>query len=242
MKSDILFNGCSFTYGIGLAKEHGSDEMLNSRYSKLISDKLGYNEVNLSSPGACNMRIQRTTIDHLATNTPSMVVCMWSDPPRTEIFRPQESEYQWLDMAQINPQSIGKIKSREHKKAFEMYYTFIHSAERGVLHTLSNMQSVTALCKAMNVPIINIHYKPNFRAKYADSIGYDDAPSAYKSTITSQMEYLQENSYYIDSTSFLELIEEEDLDFGEWSGGHPGPKSHSRMAEYLSEHIANVIG
>lgn len=241
MKNKILVNGCSFTYGIGLSKDHGDQEMLSNRYSKLLSDRLGYEEVNISSPGACNMRIQRTTIDYLVNEQPQLVVCMWSDPPRTEIFRPQESEYDWLDMAQINPQSIGKIKSRDHKRAFEMYYTFIHSTERGVMHTLANMQAVTALCSSLNIPLINIHYKPNFRNKYNECITYDVCPEPFKDVISKKLAYIEEKSYYIDSTSFLELIEQEELDFGEWSGGHPGHNSHERMAEFLYGFIDNVI-
>ncbi len=237
----ILVNGCSFTYGIGLSKEHGSEEMLSNRYSSLLCEKLGMRDVNISAPGSCNMRIQRTTIDHITTGSPNLIICMWSDPPRTEIFRPQESEYQWLDMAQINPQSIGKIQSREHKLAFEMYYTFIHSTERGVLHTLDNMQAVTALCDAYSIPLINIHYKDNFKRKFEECVGYSDAPSSYIETIQNKLDYVVENSYYIDK-SFLGLIEEEDLDFGEWSGGHPGFKSHERMADYLYGFIDNVIG
>ena len=236
----ILVNGCSFTYGIGLSKEHGSEEMLSNRYSKLLADKLGLKEVNISAPGSCNMRIQRTTISHITHNTPDIAICMWSDPPRTEIFRPQESEYEWLDLAQINPQSIGKIKSREHRNAFEMYYTFIHSTERGIMHTLNNMQAVTALCDAYSIPLINIHYKDNFINKFNECIKYEDAPSPFIELIQYTLDYVKENSYYID-TSFLSLIDSENLDFGKWSGGHPGPKSHERMADFLYGFIDNVI-
>ena len=242
MKSDyILVNGCSFTYGIGLTKEHGSEEMLSKRYSNILADKLDIRCENISAPGSCNMRIQRTTIDHITCGSPSIAICMWSDPPRTEIFRPQESEYDWLDLAQINPQSIGKIKSWEHKSAFEMYYTFIHSAERGIMHTLANMQAVTALCDAYSIPLINIHYKDNFINKFKECIGYKDAPDAFVETVKHKLDYITENSHYID-TSFLGLIEEEDLDFGEWSGGHPGIASHERMANFLHGYIENVIG
>ncbi len=242
MKSDyILVNGCSFTYGIGLSRDHGSDEMLSKRYSNLLAERLETDVINISAPGSCNMRIQRTTIEHITNSSPDVAICMWSDPPRTEIFRPQESEYDWLDMAQINPQSIGRIKSRPHKTAFEMYYTYIHSTERGILNTLSNMQAVTALCDAYSIPLINLHYKDNFINKYKEVVEYDAAVGPYIESVKNKLDYVVENSYYIDQ-SFDGLIQEEKLDYGKWSGGHPGEESHERMSDVLYGFIDNVIG
>ena len=49
----IYFDGCSWTWGAELKDPY------QSRYSKIISDKLGAEEYNISKCGASNNRITR---------------------------------------------------------------------------------------------------------------------------------------------------------------------------------------
>ena len=55
----IYFDGCSWTWGAEL------EDPYQSRFSKIISDKLGAEEYNISKRGASNHRIVRQLlVDH----------------------------------------------------------------------------------------------------------------------------------------------------------------------------------
>lgn len=76
---NILFNGCSFTWG---------DELNNQ--SKRFSDLIG--GINISQCGRSNDGIARTTVDWLKTNSCDLTVIQWTVPQRTETYIDQKYE------------------------------------------------------------------------------------------------------------------------------------------------------
>jgi len=72
----LVVNGCSFVHGdrIYSGEEHREGNFINEkRFSKLLSDKLECEEVNLSITGSSNDRIFRTTFDWINKNDVSDV-------------------------------------------------------------------------------------------------------------------------------------------------------------------------
>lgn len=251
----FYFNGCSFTYGIGIRPWPPSEDMLNLRWSKLLSNKYGVGSVNNSTPGSCNERIFRTTFNDIlnAEKRPKLAVIMWSDPPRTEIFRPQENELSSMDLAQINPQSIGRLGTPEHLEAFQNYYAFINSEERCMMHTMGYMVALKFLFETLEIPFIMLHYKPNFYHNYLNVlkkwVPRESESNSIKSFIDSfrQKAALLEHDHifgFRDNQSFDSLLREKKIPFSVYSGGHPDGIGHEAMYEWLVEYIDsnNVIG
>jgi len=63
----IVFNGCSFVQGCQDNPEHSKFQD-TARFSKLLVDKLGVQEINLAMGGSSNDRILRTTYDWILEN------------------------------------------------------------------------------------------------------------------------------------------------------------------------------
>ena len=77
----IYFDGGSWTWGAEL------EDPYNSRYSKIVSDKLGAEEYNISKKGASNFRIVRQLlVDHKNISEFDLVVIKLTIPSRMEYY------------------------------------------------------------------------------------------------------------------------------------------------------------
>jgi hypothetical protein len=226
----IYNNGCSFTYGIGLCPYDEAQNSMQKAWPALLAEKLNIEHINEAVPGSSNTRIFRDTIKYLTTNSPDLVIVMWSDPSRTEFFRPGEGELGDIGMCQVTPQNTQNIKSFYHREAFESYYSFIHSMEASTLQTLTLQAGVYELCKARNIPLIQFQYKNNI-ARYTNSVieeldqhKRDITVKKYLDDLNTLRDYLDEGPFNFglkDESygSFDSLVE--DYAMAEYSMGHP---------------------
>ncbi len=80
----LYTNGCSYTEGCGL------DNQTEERYSKILSNRLGIEDINQSDGGGSNQRIFRTTFDWISQNLnklkDTLFVIQLSYPVRNEIW------------------------------------------------------------------------------------------------------------------------------------------------------------
>lgn len=240
----IYVNGCSYTYGIGIEVS----EQRQKRWATLLSNKLGTDVLNSACPGSSNFRISRHTYQDILTadKLPSLGIIMWSDGPRQEYFRPQENEYDWLDMAQVTPQGVGSIKSFFHRDAFESFFSFINSEQRALMHTINHMLSVEMLFKAHNIPLIHLQFKSNTNRHYRHFIETNkDTNSRPLRNVMKHIEacvgYLEKNNPYVygfnKDESFGKLMHDKQLPFSTISLGHPEHTCHEAMAEWIYDLI-----
>lgn len=96
--SHLVVNGCSFTYCQGLKSP------MTEGWPKLLAEKLNIPLVNLSSPGAGNDRIVRTTIEHLYNNPlPNpLYVIVFSHSSRREEFYKDIKDYKLISGIDTN--------------------------------------------------------------------------------------------------------------------------------------------
>lgn len=246
----IFFNGCSYTYGIGTAER--TDDIKESRYSKIVSNHFNMEEDNAAQPGSCNQRIARNTYTQCSPSETALAVIMWSDPPRTEIFRPQENEYDFQDLAQITPQGANGTQSYEHREALLHYFTYIHSEERALIHTLYNMMSVEAFFRSNNIPVMHLHYKGNFNRVLRHVLQRCNEPSFsnnhecinLKNEIERSINYLSPNKFVTgidDSINFNDIVSH--IPYSQISLGHPSAEGHKEYSQWLINYIeeSNVI-
>lgn len=240
----IYVNGCSYTYGIGIE----TSEIRDKRWSTLVSKAFNVGVTNSACPGSSNFRIARHTYqDILSANTlPELAIIMWSDGPRQEFFRPQENEYDWLDMAQVTPQGAGGIKSFFHRDAFESFFSFINTDERALVHTIHHMLSVEMLFKFLNIPVLQLQFKSNtnrhfrhLKEKYKDNKSRPIANVI--SYVNNCIGILEKNNPYVygfnKDESFGKLMHEKQLPLSTISLGHPEHTCHAAMAEWIIELI-----
>ena len=222
MKNKLYVNGCSYTFGIGTEPEVDNlDSPFKHSWGAQLAGKLNYD---------------------IITEKPDLAIIMWSDPFRTEMFRPQETEHQkFQSMVQITPQGVGNINSFYHREAMENYFTFIESKERAVLRTLSYMLTIDALAEAMGIPCIQFHYKWNFYKAFMN-VMEDRSKDVSNIAVKNLVKELQErvdllNKPHIygikDKTSFGSLRHEWGDPDSKWSGGHPDREGHLLMADWF---------
>jgi len=77
-EKDILFLGCSVTFGLGINYEDS--------FTNIVADALGMNNVNWSIPASSNDTAFRLCQQYLQKETPSMVILTSPVPYRFELF------------------------------------------------------------------------------------------------------------------------------------------------------------
>ena len=91
-KKILLTNGCSWVNGAGLPNRE------IQRWSYHLAKKLNMEDVNLSSEGASNNTIIRTTIEWLKENKDKfsdvLVIIGWTQMTRTEFFNDVTKEWE----------------------------------------------------------------------------------------------------------------------------------------------------
>lgn len=83
-KEQILFLGCSFTFGVGLDYKDS--------FTNLVADDLGMNNINRSIPGSSNDTAFRLCKDYLAHEKPRIVIFTSPNPYRLELFSKQNEK------------------------------------------------------------------------------------------------------------------------------------------------------
>mgnify|MGYP006407550663 FL=1 len=75
---DILFLGCSYTFGIGINYQ--------SSFTNIVCEDLKMNNINWSIPGSSNDTSFRLLNEHLSTSNPKMVIFVSPNASRFELF------------------------------------------------------------------------------------------------------------------------------------------------------------
>jgi hypothetical protein len=253
-------NGCSYTYGIGTAEFENVEDCLSYSWPNQLAKILKTEHINEAQPGSSNARIFRDSALYLINNPDTeLAVTMWSDAPRIEIFRPQETEYDYQGMAQITPQGVGQTKSYFHREALESYYAFVHSTQKAVIETLGYMIALQNIADNLNIPLIQQHYKANISHYLWDILGeytkqevWDKCGSverAFYNTVVNMVDILKAHPHVagVDwteqdqekySTSMRSVcITRGKAKESSISLGHPYREAHVMYAEFLSNYI-----
>tara|TARA_B100000927_G_scaffold268335_1_gene243040 strand:- start:512 stop:1081 length:570 start_codon:yes stop_codon:yes gene_type:complete len=149
----IYFDGCSYTEG----RSYLGDDYKNLRWSKLLCDKLGAEEYNISDSGSCNQRMLRNLAnDHCNKNYDLMIIQL-SYPNRTEYWN--GSYFQ-----QVNNhvrKSVKKSGGDAVSLAFQMYYRNVYEEKYGLANELTVYNSIKYICEAKKLPLITLSCNPN---------------------------------------------------------------------------------
>lgn len=243
----IYFNGCSYTYGVGTGKHDTLQICSKYCYPTIAAKTLKQKHINQAEPGSCNFNIFRKFTKYISANNPDLVVIMWSDALRTEVFKPNLFDNSHYDngINQITPQNTNNIKDYYLREAMEGYYGFVINETKAALDTLTLMASVQQLCESKNISVIQLQYKSNLE-RYIRHANYLDTNIRDNKLLSDHVKYFSE---YLDSKdhifghkegdmiSFESIRKENHLPNSLYSLGHPGREAHEFMGEWLSKYI-----
>lgn len=237
MKNDVIyFNGCSFTYGIGI--DELESECITLRFSKTLADRLGYVELNKSVPGSCNQRIARRTTLDLLKHKPKFAIIVWSDPARFEFIDASHSNYKWEeDAEQVRPTSVYAYPRRK-TDGFLQYYKHVASPQRDTLYTLQNMIAVKNVAELVGTKCIQMQFRSEMYASISRC--FKSSNTNFIDTVFDSLDILSNDDLIIglrDDTSFFKICgayeDKSVLSKFKNQEGHPNKESHDRYADWL---------
>jgi len=117
----LFCNGCSFVYGENAGHLFNYDRDWNAklRFSKLLADKLGLEEINIAANGESNHYTVRTTYDWIEANKDkvkdTIFVLGATEPSRLEFYQAAIKNYQAVAMRWVAG-ALDTLKGKEVDK------------------------------------------------------------------------------------------------------------------------------
>ena len=218
------------------------------RFSSLICNELQQDEWNTSKPGASNDRIWRTTMSDLTLvkQKPKAVVIMWSGINRSEFVVHVRNKWLWkngtwksykLDKntmcASKDSHMSGNIDVNDTRYNIMNNYMKSKPSIHSLRYTIASMLSIKALCKSLNIPLLNYTFS---RTQYVDNLDtldwlmYDSTNGDEPTPDISKREVLQELPF-IEEPGFYDYCKLNNLPIGKKD--HPLEGAHIWMANKI---------
>lgn len=233
-----LFNGCSFVWGDELQDPY------SSRFSKLISDELKLNEVNLSIRGASNDRIFRTTMDHLESNpSPEILIISWSSIDRFEYIDLAEQDVHDHYYLQCSPSRINQREFRIKRHSIERFMLDIQNDYKRSIDTINYMSSIQKVCELSSIKLLQFQFAHRHRNTIHDitnSIPKNEREHAFLEYYDQKLSYLMPYSTYglLDMNDLLTMsIHINDVEVGKNYYGHPLEKSQVMFKDMMIKEL-----
>jgi hypothetical protein len=241
-----LYNiGCSFSEGNGIAEDLGIDTSsaegveleTKSRYSAVLSKKLGLIEINEAEGGGSNQRIFRKTWNWIAENpkllSETIFVIQWSYPRRSEFYYSSTKKKWWWhtsyrEVLEIKNLYFSDPKKGIHKLVLDMLNISKTHPNYDSVGFIPN-STITSKTTLRYVLSLQSFFKEN-NCKYLFFEGDRNMPEGCINW-TSNLANLVDKDYFIEE------------DFLTFSGrelvlnGHPNVKSQRKWAEKLEKFI-----
>lgn len=164
----IYFDGCSWTFGGEL------ENPFEERFSKIICDELGAQEINLSRPGGSNDRIVRQLLVENNIEEYDLVIIQMTFPARTEWYSGVEGKDLWKKVnpkfnyetyirnqgvhhPKITKNDVEKTirdKFETHKDFWKYWYMNVANEVFFDVKEDIHFQTIRNHCKAKGVPLI----------------------------------------------------------------------------------------
>ena len=155
----IYFDGGSWCYG---------SELLNrdeSRFSKIVCNKLGAEEYNISQPGGSNAMMERhLLVDHKNIKEFDLVIIQMVYPDRNEYYDRYKKKFEpnanfGGRTSLVTPREKIMVSDKKEvidltKKAWLDYYKYIYEDEYGIEYEEMHATAIRSYCKCNNVPLI----------------------------------------------------------------------------------------
>lgn len=236
--SSILFNGCSFVWGDELK------DPMNTRFSKLLSDQLGMDEVNLSLRGGSADRMFRTTLDYIHTNPkPEIIIMVWTGIDRFEYINIAEKDQHDDYYLQCSPSRVNQQEYRRLKPHLIGYMLKILDDYKRSIDVINKMCHIQFLCEALGIKLLQFQFTNRHRdimQVLLDSDSANEREDRLKEYYKSKIQYLKPYSTYglLDHNDLLGMsLDIGDVEVRNGFYGHPLEKSQVMFKDFMIQEL-----
>jgi hypothetical protein len=241
MHYNLLFNGCSHTWG---AELHGinfdQEYQRTHRYSHLVATHFGMTYDNIGLSGKSNDWIVEQTIKWFEEgNTCDMAVIQLTDKKRTITYADDETE---VDITQPtlkdnSPASKILFKKFNYSRVISnIYFKNIYSEYLGQQNLYKNLFLINNYFKSKNIKVIFLSLR---KQKYIKNTGWKKYCDHIKlkhiaGDILPYVENDKDKIYYCQDYSYKY---EQNSKFAWMNGAHPNEFGHQKIAQYIIEEM-----
>jgi len=228
----LLANGCSHTAGAEIEHEQQSS-CFHKAWPKKLSDKLGFDHLNLSFSGASCERIVRTSIERLhlfkqqASFDPSQIffVIMWPDIWRSELYKIEKNESGFFDNS-WSPMVSGNDEIYKEQLSRSAYFYY----KSWMLRLNQHQESIRWYNNLLLLQNILISHK----IKYFFYQGSQSLPSIDLPQYTSLINHKRFPTFNVRELNYCTLLNSKGFSFGPNSKfGHYGEDAQEWFADFL---------
>jgi len=239
MHYNLLFNGCSITYGSELEGISNDIEHLEkNRFSHIISERTGKTYANIATGGSSNDRIVRRTIEWFeAGNTCDLAVIQLTFVLRREYiskYTGECSKFSKLNYVKSNNTHLKEdlVDYDQIRKAYYAYYTNCYNDNLGLTNFYKNLFILEQYFKSINVNSFYIKVKPQINIDYNKIIPWQNlCKNNYNEIATINGDILTSGFRGEDYAPRMA----EYLNLG-LNGSHPSEIGHQKIADYIIKH------
>lgn len=228
MSKILLSNGCSWVNGAGLQDRN------NERWSHHLSKKMNMQDVNISSEGASNDTITRTTIEWFTKNQVDFkdvfVVIGWTQFTRAEFFNDVTKEYENQNFVSFGDSETDKRSESFYEEQskhmvrqasdytpneiwWRVYLKYYFNLEKKFTDYVNKVLFLQSFFKSHNI---------NF-------LQYQSFGEAHKGVVLNKL--IDKNLFRPQTMCTLDLSDD---------AGHPGLKSHQVWSDKLYDDIKGI--
>jgi len=239
MHYNILFNGCSWTYGSeleGLNKD--KEHQRTHRFSHLVAENLGMTYDNISYGGISNDWIVEKTIEWFnAGNTCDIAIIQFTSASRTIFYDDGDNnkEYSFFT-AFLSPDGV-KVYPEHISLKCRLYYKTFYSNMLGEQNLYKNIFLLENYFTSNNIKFVFItmdrNHNHNSKSNWKNFCNTEDIKNIRDIIGVKNnhgLDYLRNENYCKDLTKRNIFL----------AGAHPSEIGHQKIADYIITEIKNV--
>jgi len=207
----IVFAGCSFTWGYELENPE------EQRFSRLVCNKLGAEEINVSRCGWSNDLILHNFLKFSTTcGKPDLAVIQWTQKNRWQMWDDSQDDWETLHIDKKYKLQWNAIR----------YYRHVYTKHCGIENYWKNVYLAEQYCKDNNIKLImmNIGWNKQPTVDYVSP--YQVLCKGYRQNIAGGL---------LPKPKHIKPNELREYYMKNW---HPSFKGHQMIADYLEAQIS----
>jgi|13_taG_2_1085334.scaffolds.fasta_scaffold01112_18 hypothetical protein len=149
----IIFYGCSFTFGIGLDKEH--------TFTEIVSKELGLANFNFGIPGV--------GLDASVIHALFLLKHTVKKPKAMVVFTPPPRRWNYFNGSQIvttSSQQISKYRKITEEYVMSMEYQCVTDDMNNLIQTTKNIMVLRDIAKELDIPFVLADYSKDFDREF----------------------------------------------------------------------------
>jgi len=253
MHYNLLFNGCSFTYGWELGGINNDEEHQRThRFSHLVADHYGKTYDNISRNGKSNDWIVEKTINWFENgNTCDLAVIQFTDNKRTIIYDDKDKkdtpprEYDVYKPILLTDKSV----LRQYKSLLKvhigsnLYFKNIYTEYMGQQNYYKNLFFLNNYFKTKNIPTLFLKMIKDTSVDFGWKLHCENIKvKDIAGDITPVLREDKEKIYYCKDYSYkYKEKEKKDWHLKFLIGSHPNEFGHQKIADYIIDNSSNIF-